>query len=89
MSGIAYAIGEILILLIIATALGVLIGRAWPRRALAPRLPADAKVSELETKSLILAGRLETQGAELTQLRADLLKARTQAALSKGSQVGS
>lgn len=89
MSGIAYAIGEILAFLIIATALGVLIGRAWPRRALAPHLPADAKVSELETKSLILAGRLETQAAELTQLRADLLKARTQAALSKSSQMES
>ena len=89
MSGIAYAIGEILLFLIIATALGVLIGRALPRRLADPPVPTDAKVAELETKSLILEGRLEKQADQLDRLKSDLLKARTQAAIGRGNDVDS
>jgi len=67
MNGTLYAIGEILVFLILATALGFLLGRLLrPRRTSKVReIPED--LAQLETKILVLEGQLAEANDELAE----------------------
>ena len=78
MNGTLFAIGEILVFLILATAVGFLLGRVLrPRRVTAVRdVPGD--VAQLETKMLVLEGQLAEANDKLADSMAEtrMLKAR-------------
>lgn len=71
MNGILYAIGEILVFLILTAAIGFLLGRVLrPRRAPAVRdVPGD--LAEAETKMLVLEGQLAEANDKLVDAMAE------------------
>lgn len=85
MSGTTYAILEVLVFLVIATAIGVAIGWVLKRPAATPMrgVGDDRQVSQLEARNLILEGRLadsteqlERALARTEELRQELEQAR-------------
>lgn len=71
MRGIGYLIVEVVILLVASAAIGYLIGmlihRRQPRRAV-----AGGDVAALETKALVLEGRLSESQQELEEVKRQL-----------------
>lgn len=88
MNGTLYAIGEILVFLILATAIGFLLGRVLrPRREPAVReIPED--VAQLETKMLVLEGQLAEANDKLADAMAESRILRAQLEVSNSSQQG-
>ena len=82
MNGTLYAIGEILVFLILATAIGFLLGRVLrPQRVSAVRdVPGD--LAQAETKMLVMEGQLAEANDKLADAMAESRMLRAQLEVS-------
>jgi hypothetical protein len=72
MRGIGYLIVQIALLLVASGVIGYLIGRVLHSRPVAGRSVARPDVASLETKTLVLEGRLSETQDELEKMKRQL-----------------
>jgi hypothetical protein len=88
MRGIGYLIVQIAVLLVASGVIGYLIGRVLHRRPVVGRASSPPDVASLETKTLVLEGRLSETQDELEeakrQLTLERLRTRVSPAPDKG-----